>query len=512
MSGIPYIGSKISLISKAEIRYEGTLYTIDSAESTVTLQNVRSHGTEDRLESCPIPPRDEVYEYIIFRGGDIKDIHVCEPPKPPPVDPAIIETSQVKPKPQPCDHGQPQVASGYGQYTPFGNSPMNLGGYSQFGRPGAAPGSQLPPPGQQQIPQPQPHLPPHSHPHGHGHGHFQHGVQQPQPPVQPPPGQGSRGSTPTQGRKSPNDDSGHMADNIEHEQHHQIHQHHPHQQRPLRNNHDEHHHEHHDRDMERDDRQAQRQRGGGYHRPRGRGGQRGGPGHPGEQRHQGEQRHPGDRQPGDRDRHPHPAQINRGRGRRPPPGLDRRQKEPLKFETEFDFEESNAKFDKEELEKELKKLTLNDKVVNGDNKETNSQVSEDEEEEEPVCYNKTKSFFDSISCEATERAKGVHTRPNWREERKINSETFGVNSTKEFNRHRFSRGGRGRGGYQQGYRGRGRGRGYGGGRPQGGRGGRRDYGYGYNNQQYRQNSGESQQKRQPRERVEGNERQDVPPQ
>jgi hypothetical protein len=52
---------------------------------------VRSHGTEDRLDSCPIPPRDEVYEYIIFRGGDIKDIHVCEPPKPPPQDPAIIE-------------------------------------------------------------------------------------------------------------------------------------------------------------------------------------------------------------------------------------------------------------------------------------------------------------------------------------------------------------------------------------------------------------------------------------
>lgn len=58
---------------------------------------VRSFGTEDRPTDRPAPPREEIYEYIIFRGSDIKDITVCEPPKAQhtlPQDPAIVQVSQ----------------------------------------------------------------------------------------------------------------------------------------------------------------------------------------------------------------------------------------------------------------------------------------------------------------------------------------------------------------------------------------------------------------------------------
>ncbi len=53
---------------------------------------MRSFGTEDRPTDRPVPARDEIFEYIIFRGADIEDLQVREPPQSSLTqDPAIVE-------------------------------------------------------------------------------------------------------------------------------------------------------------------------------------------------------------------------------------------------------------------------------------------------------------------------------------------------------------------------------------------------------------------------------------
>ncbi|KAI8375362.1 Scd6-like Sm domain-containing protein [Choanephora cucurbitarum] len=82
MSGQNYIGSKISLISLSDIRYVGVLHNINPVDSTVSLQKVKSFGTEGRKgnPSEEIPASDNVFDYVVFRGTDIKDLQVFEAP------------------------------------------------------------------------------------------------------------------------------------------------------------------------------------------------------------------------------------------------------------------------------------------------------------------------------------------------------------------------------------------------------------------------------------------------
>lgn len=464
---MPELGSKISLISKADIRYEGRLFTVDPNECTIALASVRSFGTEDRETQFPIVAQNQVYDYILFRGSDIKDIRVCNP-TPVPNDPAIMQM-----------HLPPQPGSGMaalGQQAPF--QPPHfppMGG-------GMMPGQQNPG-----------HFGPFGGMGGGGAGGMQGapnaGLMAAMLEFI---GGGSRSTTPHSliSRKSPSNDMGVQAGsggnnnqsrdggkNRNNSQNSGSQQQNNNNNQ-MRNRRDS------GRNQEGGDNSKSLQQQGGQQRNNNMGQtryQR----NPQQQQQQGQEMgnqmgwvNRQQQQPGGgmmRGQNQMRGQNNmRGqRGGRMntrtmlnpqfrqqmnPNMKPRIPGKPIKFESDFDFEQANSKF--EELFSKLKVGDSANPDAKIDQPEVNGEVLEKKEkddsgnetgagEQEPeegdeapsVGYDKTKSFFDNISCEAQTDRKGK-PRVDWRQERKLNSETFGVSSTR-------------RGGGPGGYRGRG---------------------------------------------------------
>ncbi|EIE77089.1 hypothetical protein G6F46_004941 [Rhizopus delemar] len=381
MSGENYIGSKISLISLSDIRYVGILHSINAQDSTVGLKQVRSFGTEGRKGNSEeeIPPSEHVFDYVVFRGSDIKDLQVFEaPPKPTPPPPQSL--------PQ-----DPAIMSMSG-YPPPMNPYMGGNMYMQ------------PPQQQQQQQQPfQSPVVPQQQQQQHSQQPSQQQQKQKQKqqfPQQPPQAAQSYWK-PTLPEPEVDQLEKDTLDELKAELEEAA------AQQPTIN----------EATIEELAKKVSELN----------------PVDEPKQASLDEQYRSNNRR----------QENNRGKRHNNDRQANNRNKQDFNVpSSEFDFEASNAKFDKNELTKK-------------DEVDDLEEVTEDSSD---GFYNKSSSFFDNISCESKERSEQRENEPRrnrFQEERKLNMETFGQ-ATADQSRYRHNyhrgRGGnyRGRGGYYRG--------------------------------------------------------------
>lgn len=443
MADIPFLGAKISLISKCDIRYEGILYCVDPKESTISLSKVRSYGTETRGDPANfVPPKNDVYDVIIFRASDVKDLRVDAPEPPGLSDPAIISARQ-------------SSKNSTFDANPNGSLPTSSG-----------PSHQQPHQGHQQKPL-LPFLPTGS------------GKDQQQSQSSPPVNYSSavtsnaqRRARPDNRNKSENEINNRKSemssgrdgsrrggggeggdrrsdrrDYNDRRDERRVGPRMSHDRRDYNN-----HQQNHDGGGRRNDgRPQQRMNRGGYERNNvnnsrynNGAGNRRGSSHRDEDSKGPMNRRRGPMQGGRRGR----SGDRTGAPRGPRKGV------PLKFEGEYDFDEANKLF--LQLEGKMKNLNLKDgqKEENGESSgdransksptgqsESGSGYDSDDNHKNADSkergfggsvsgeyYDKSKSFFDNISCEASDRVQGKMGKPDWRKERQTNAETFGISA------------------------------------------------------------------------------------
>ena len=75
------VGSVISLITNAQVRYEGTLIDLDKVQRSMHLQNVKSFGSEGRRNGVgEIPAHENEIGSVIFKVDHIKDFQIIKRP------------------------------------------------------------------------------------------------------------------------------------------------------------------------------------------------------------------------------------------------------------------------------------------------------------------------------------------------------------------------------------------------------------------------------------------------
>lgn len=80
-----FLGALISIISHTGVRYQGILADINAEQATIRVEKVKSWGTEGRIvqqgrpQNEELPASDTVYDQIVFRAADVKDLKIDDP-------------------------------------------------------------------------------------------------------------------------------------------------------------------------------------------------------------------------------------------------------------------------------------------------------------------------------------------------------------------------------------------------------------------------------------------------